>query len=171
MNVNQRVHLHKNTQYFEAGVANRVLLTSTEKGFIVKRAVNEGDNVDLMEFMDAGAFWFRVGFNAPAACGPGGNWRVFPFATPIDERCSQVTIWRMRNISGWGADLFRFMFNTKLEQYNWEIVQEDREILEGMPPRPSPETLYQHDAGLVRLRRYVRTVARKFIESRISHTG
>ena len=158
-------YLHRDTQYFEPGIANRVVCATTPTGFKVQREISKGDNVELMEFIDAGAFWVRIGYNAPPACGPGGNWRIFPFATPIDERSCQITIWRMRNVSGWQADLFRFMFNTKLEHYNWEIVLEDKALLEGMPPWPAKEKLYQHDVGLARLRRYVRELARKQLEN------
>jgi len=159
-------YLHKDTQYFETGVANKVKVTNTATGFKVNREIDAGDNVEVMEFIDNGAFWFRVGFHAPAACGPGGNWRVYPLATPIDAHRSQVTIWRMRNVSGWQGDLFRFMFNTKLEQYNWAIVQEDRAMLEAMPAWPAAENLYQHDIGPARLRRHVRDAARRMLEPR-----
>ena len=158
-------YLHRDTQYFETGVANKVVVTPTVSGFKVNREIDAGDNVEIMEFIDNGSFWFRVGFHAPQACGPGGNWRVFPLATPIDEHRSQMTIWRMRNVSGWQGDLFRFMFNTKLEQYNWAIVQEDKVILEAMPPWPAEENLYQHDIGPARVRRYVRDEARKQLEA------
>ncbi len=157
-------YLHKDTQYFDTGVANRVKVTVTDTGFKVNREIYDGDNVEVMEFIDNGAFWFRVGFYAPPACGPGGNWRVYPLATPIDEHRSQVTIWRMRHVSGWEGDLFRFMFNTKLEQYNWAIVQEDRVMLEAMPPWLPKENLYQHDIGPARLRKHVRDLARKQLE-------
>lgn len=153
--------LHRDTQYFEPGAANKVLVTNTATGFKVNREIDAGDNVEIMEFIDNGSFWFRVGFNAPDACGPGGNWRVWPLATPIDEHYSQMTIWRMRKVSDWQADLFRFMFNTKLEHFNWAIVQEDRGILEGMPPWPAPENLYQHDVGNARVRRHIREAAKK----------
>lgn len=159
-------YLHRDTQYFETGVANKVKVTPTSTGFKVNREVDRGDNVEVMEFIDNGSFWFRVGFHAPDACGPGGNWRVFPLATPIDDQHCQMTIWRMRKVSGWQADLFRFMFNTKLEQYNWAIVQEDREILEAMPPWPARENLYQHDIGNARLRRYLRETARVQLAAR-----
>ena len=158
-------YLHRDTQYFETGVANKVVVTPTVSGFKVNREIDAGDNVEIMEFIDNGSFWFRVGFHAPQACGPGGNWRVFPLATPIDEHSSQMTIWRMRNVSDWQGDLFRFMFNTKLEQYNWAIVQEDKVILEAMPPWPAEENLYQHDIGPARVRRYVRDEARKQLEA------
>ena len=74
-----------------------------------------------------------------------------------------MTIWRMRKVTDWQADLFRFMFNTKLEQYNWAIVQEDKEMLEAMPPWPAAENLYQHDTGNVQLRRHIRVEARKLL--------
>ena len=154
-------YLHKDTQYFETGVANTVVATDTDTGFKVERSIYDGDNVEIMEFIDNGSFWFRVGFFAPPGCGPGGNWRVFPLATPIDEQHCQMTVWRMRKVSGWEGDLFRFMFNTKLEQFNWSIVQEDKEMLEAMPAWPAKENLYQHDIGPARLRRHVRDEARK----------
>ena len=159
-------YLHKDTQYFDTGVANTVVTTATETGFMVKREIYEGDNVEIMEFIDNGSFWFRVGFYAPPGCGPGGNWRVFPQATPIDEHRCQMTVWRMRPVSGWEGDLFRFMFNTKLEQFNWAIVQEDKEMLEAMPPWPARENLYQHDIGPARLRRHVRAEASRQLKSR-----
>ena len=158
-------YLHRDTQYFEPGVANKVVTTPTDTGFQVRREIYKGDNVEAMEFIDNGSFWFRVGFYAPPGCGPGGNWRVFPLATPIDENRCQMTIWRMRNVSGWEGDLFRFMFNTKLERYNWEIVEEDRDMLEAMPPWPAKENLYQHDVGVAQLRRHIRAEARKQVKA------
>lgn len=158
-------YLHQDTQYFETGVANEVKIADTDTGFMVQRKIYDGDNVEKMEFIDNGSFWFRIGFHAPPACGPGGNWRVFPFATPIDENHTQMTIWRMRNVSGWEGALHRFMFNTRLEPYNWAIVEEDREMLEAMPPWPTEENLYQHDIGPARLRRYVRMEALKQLDA------
>lgn len=159
-------YLHRDTQYFETGSANEVTVTPTESGFTVQRKIYEGDNVEKMEFIDNGCIWFRIGFYAPPSCGPGGNWRVFPFPTPIDENSCQMTIWRMRNVSGWEGALHRFMFNTRLEPYNWAIVEEDRDMLEDMPSWPVPENLYQHDIGLARLRRHVRKEAAAQIAAR-----
>lgn len=154
-------YLHQDSQYFDTGVSNEVKITDTDNGFFIQRKIDDGNNVELMEFIDNGSFWFRIGYAAPPACGPGGNWRAFPFATPIDEHRTQVTIWRMRNASGWEGALHRFMFNTRLEPNHWEITEEDREMLEAMPTWPGEENLYQHDIGLARARRHIRSEAKK----------
>jgi hypothetical protein len=55
--------------------------------------------------------------------------------------------------------MWRFLFKTRLEYFAWEIMQQDRNMLEALPPWPAPENLYQHDIGVTRLRRTLRREA------------
>ena len=147
--------LHGETYYMAHGDrADEVEIDPTEFGFRVRRTGDPDSNVEAMEFTDRGGIWFRVDIHSPPGVGPGRSMRIIPLATPIDEHSSQINIWRMKKLDGWQADMFRFMFNTRLEPLNWEIIEQDRELLEEFPDWPPIENLYQHDLGPSRLRRH-----------------
>ena len=100
-----------------------------------------------------------VNVAAPPGNGPGGYMRIIATAMPIDENACQFNAWRLREVSGWQGAMFRFMFNTLYEQRTWDLIEQDREMLESMPPYPPQETLYQHDVGVLALRKYLREQA------------
>jgi hypothetical protein len=51
------------------------------------------------------------------------------------------------------------MYNTVYDRFTWEVLEQDRDALDQMPPWPATENLYQHDTGVARLRRYLRMEA------------
>ena len=52
------------------------------------------------------------------------------------------------------------MYRHKLEALHWDVLEQDRVILEGMAPDARDrEFLYQHDTGLARARRILETEA------------
>ena len=52
------------------------------------------------------------------------------------------------------------MYKHKLETLHWDVLEQDREILERMPDDARDrEFLYQHDTGLARVRRYLERMA------------
>ena len=57
------------------------------------------------------------------------------------------------------------MFNMIYDRLAWEVIEQDREAIEAMPPWPPQERLYQHDVGVVRLRRHMRAEAEKQINA------
>ena len=82
------------------------------------------------------------------------------FATPIDENHTQVILWRTRKVSGWQRDGWRFMYRNRLEKLHWEVLEQDRLLLEAMEPDAhAHEHLYNHDMGLARVRREMRKKA------------
>ena len=137
----------------------------TSDGFVVKRRYDPS-NVEAMQFVDAGGMYCRVTVSLPPALGPGGPLRIIATVVAIDEGHCQFTLWRLRKLDGWQAAMYRFMFNMIYDRFTWEVIEQDREAVEAMPAWPADERLYQHDAGLVRLRRYMRMQAIKQIDSR-----
>ncbi len=68
----------------------------------------------------------------------------------------------------WTAgQVWRFFYRTKLEQLHWDVLEQDRIILENLAPEArTHENLYQHDVGLSRLRRVMLKMAKKQLAER-----
>ena len=65
-------------------------------------------------------------------------------------------------MKGWQRDAWKFMYRHKLETLHWDVLEQDRVILEGMEPDARDhEFLYQHDTGLARVRRDLEREAQK----------
>jgi hypothetical protein len=61
--------------------------------------------------------------------------------------------------------LWRFLFRARLEERHWFVLEQDREILAALPADARRrESLDQHDAGVIRLRRMMAQKARAQIE-------
>jgi phenylpropionate dioxygenase-like ring-hydroxylating dioxygenase large terminal subunit len=133
-------------------------ITGTPTGMQIARC-NDSSNIHTQEFIDTGAFFTRVGIAMPPGGGPGGVLRVIATVVPIDRGSCQFNTWRMRKVSGWQAAMFRFMFNMLYDKFTWEVIEQDREAIEAMPPWLGAENLYQHDTGVIRVRRYMRQQA------------
>ncbi|MEP7475543.1 3-phenylpropionate dioxygenase, partial [Acinetobacter baumannii] len=70
--------------------------------------------------------------------------------------------WRCRKVSGWQRNVWRFLYRNHLEQLHWDVLEQDRIILENLAPNArAREFLYQHDVGLARLRRLMKKEAEK----------
>jgi hypothetical protein len=75
------------------------------------------------------------------------------------QRC-KVFFWRMRKVQGFERDSWRFLFRARLEERHWNVLEQDRVMLEGMPDDARRrEMLYQHDIGLAHLRRALNRLA------------
>ncbi len=75
-------------------------------------------------------------------------------ACPVDAGRTGVFFWRYRKVSDWQRDTWRFLYKTLIEARHWEVLEQDRVVLESMPADADQrENLYQHDLGVVRLRR------------------
>ncbi|MHB8618787.1 MAG: SRPBCC family protein, partial [Chloroflexota bacterium] len=89
------------------------------------------------------------------SAGPGGPFRVLSFVTPHDE--DHVTAWfyRLRHVRGWPRALWRITYPLYLERNHWNVVEQDRLILESQRGLSSRlhEHLSQSDVGTVHLRR------------------
>ena len=117
-------------------------------------------NFDWVEIGDTGAMWMRLSIPYRKDAGPGGVFYIVGFATPIDENHTQVFFWRTRKVSGWQRDVWRFMCRNRLENLHWEVIEQDRLLLEAVEPDAHDhEYLYNHDMGLARVRREMRKKA------------
>jgi len=127
---------------------------NTPTGLIFEKTGQRGVNFDWVEWGETGAHWMRLSIPYRTRYGPGGPFGIVGFATPIDETHCQVFFWRTRKVQGWQRDVWRFLYKNRLEGLHWEVLEQDHVVLESLAPNARRrELLYQHDAGLVRVRR------------------
>lgn len=94
--------------------------------------------------------------------GPGGHFWIVGMVVPEDNDNCRVFFWRIRGVQGWQRDLWRFMYRNRLEKLHWEVLEQDRVVLESLAPNARDhEYLYQHDVGLSRLRRMMQKAAKE----------
>jgi len=138
---------------------------STKNGFIFEKEGQTGVNFDWVEYGQTGAAWLRLSIPYRKSFGPGGEFWIVGFATPIDEKNTRVFFWRCRKVSGWQRNVWRFLYRNHLEKLHWDVLEQDRIILENLAPNARQhEFLYQHDVGLSRLRRLMKKEAEKQIK-------
>tara|TARA_R110000868_G_scaffold99535_1_gene273886 strand:+ start:3248 stop:4306 length:1059 start_codon:yes stop_codon:yes gene_type:complete len=151
----------------------RMQVDKTDTGFVFGKSDQRDVNFDWIEWGDTGAFWLRVSpLPYRKAAGPGGNFGIMGFVTPIDEENCRVFFWRTRKVQGWQRDAWKFMYRHKLETLHWDVLEQDRVILEAMEPDARDhEFLYQHDTGLARSRRMLEQVAEAQLSAVADKTG
>lgn len=138
----------------------------TDTGLIFEKVGQTGVNFDWVEFGDTGGLWMRLSIPYQQKYGPGGPFYIVGFATPMDEEHTQVFFWRCRKVSGWQRDVWRFLYRNRLEGLHWAVLEQDRVLLEALPPDArEQEILYQHDVGLSRIRRMLNKRARDQVET------
>ena len=138
----------------------RMRVRQTDDGLVFEKTGQRGVNFDWVEFGDTGAHWMRLSIPYQQNAGPGGEFGILGFVTPIDRGNCRVFFWRTRRCSGWQRAAWRFMYKHKLETLHWDVLEQDRVILERMPDDARDhEFLYQHDTGLARVRRILRAQA------------
>jgi phenylpropionate dioxygenase-like ring-hydroxylating dioxygenase large terminal subunit len=160
-------YLHGDSHTMQYGAKDDVMeIADTPTGFRVSRKLQKDVAFDWTEYGETGALWMKLDIPYPAANGPGGPFRIIGFATPIDERTSQIFFWRLRHVSGWQRDLWRFLYRERLEARHYAVLEQDRTVLEGMADDArNHEILYQHDIGITRLRRRFKALARAAIDA------
>ena len=156
-------HAMSYTLAYGAG-SDEMEVEETEKGFIIRRTQQQGVNFDWTEYCFTGADWVRLDLPYPKGAGPGGMFRIIGYATPVDGKSHQVFFWRMRKVEGWERDMWRFMYKSRLEERHWNVLEQDRVIIEEME-QPESELLYQHDIGVTHLRRVLKKRARDYLKS------
>jgi len=133
---------------------------STPTGLVFEKVGQRDVNFDWVEWGESGAFWMRLSIPYRPKYGPGGPFYITGFATPVDAHHTQVFFWRCRKVSGWQRDVWKFMYRNRLEGLHWDVLEQDRLVLEDMAPDArAHEYLYQHDTGLARVRRRCEEVA------------
>lgn len=148
-------------------------LDKTEHGFHVTRVGQVGDNFDWAEFaIHPGNSYCFLDIPYPPAAGPGGNMRIVGFVMPIDEHSCKVFFWRMRKVEGIARDAWRFLYRAELEKRHWDVLEQDRVMLEGMPDDARKrEMLYQHDLGVSRIRQVLTRAAKEQVEAELSQVA
>lgn len=107
----------------------------------------------------------RLAIPYPKTGGPGGSFVIVGSYTPIVDNIAAVFHWRCRKLTGWQKDTWRFLYRNRLEARHWNVLEQDRAVLEVMEPDANQrEMLYQHDMGIVRLRRHMRKLAKEQLE-------
>ena len=135
-------------------------IKKTPTGVSFEKANQRDVNFDWVELGVTGATWLRLGIPYRPSAGPGGNFGILGFVTPVDEDNCCVFFWRNRKCTGWVRDVWQFMYRTKLEGLHWTVLEQDRFVLEHMAPDArTHEFLYQHDTGLARARRIMQQSA------------
>jgi len=168
-NLNDPMHapvLHRGTfTHLVTLQSEKIFVEDIAHGFSCRRAATGGNSVERMEFLDHTMQYWRFDVNYPPNAGPGGNLRIVCFVTPIDANNTIINFWRMRKSTGWQRDLWYFLYKAKLEEFAWQVLEQDREILEDMPAWPPKENLHQHDLGVSRMRRMMRREAEAQIKA------
>jgi hypothetical protein len=138
----------------------RFRIRETDRGFFFEKTDQRGVNFDWVEFCRTGMDWVDLEIPYPPTAGPGGPFGIVGLGTPIDATTTAVFFWRYRKVSDWQRDTWRFLYRTTLEERHWKVLEQDREMLEAMATdADQAENLYQHDLGVVRLRRLYRGLA------------
>jgi phenylpropionate dioxygenase-like ring-hydroxylating dioxygenase large terminal subunit len=153
--------LHRESHSMFAGdIRARFRIRETDRGFFFEKTDQRGVNFDWVEFCRTGVDWVDLEIPYPPTAGPGGAFGIVGLGTPIDAGRTAVFFWRYRKVSGWERDTWRFLYRTKLEARHWHVLEQDRGMLEAMASdADQAENLYQHDLGVVRLRRLYRNHA------------
>ncbi|GGA12028.1 aromatic ring-hydroxylating oxygenase subunit alpha [Dyella caseinilytica] len=142
-------------------------IVPTNHGFLFEKTGQRGVNFDWVEFGHSGTFWLRLSIPYRQQFGPGGPFWIVGLVVPVDEHHCRVFFWRIRKVQGWQRDTWRFMYRNRLEKLHWEVLEQDRLILEGMAADARDhEFLYAHDAGLTRVRRIMQKMAQAQLEQR-----
>ncbi len=137
-----------------------------ERGFIVKRAAQQGTNVDWAQIvLEPQITYSRVLIPYPLAGGPGGPMMVIAFVTPVDPTSCRIYFWRTRKVEGVAREAWRFLFRALFEPRHWYVLEQDREMIASIRKNAGArELLHQSDIGVARIRRVLAEKAREQVE-------
>lgn len=151
---------HESHTMFGGDTSAQFQIRETDRGFVFEKTTQRGRNFDWSDYAHTGIDWITLEIPYPAAAGPGGNFGILCMYTPIDANRVAVFFWRNRRVTGWQRDVWRFLYKTRIEARHWHVLEQDRVMLEAFPPDADrAENLYQHDLGIVRMRRMFRKAA------------
>ncbi len=109
-------------------------LTETDDGFVFAKTGQSGVNFDWTEFGDTGVMWMRLEIPYPPTGGPAKTFGIIGMYTPAADGTTAVFFWRTCAIEGWQRDVWRFLYRNRLEDRHWEVLEQDRALLERMEP-------------------------------------
>lgn len=159
--------LHRNSHTMYTGDTRaKFQVRETNRGFVFEKTTQSGMNFDWVEYANTGADWVYLEIPYPPTAGPGGPFGIVGMVVPIDEGKCSVFFWRTRKVTGWERSVWRFLYDTKIEERHWQVLEQDRKMLEGMAlDAIQHENLYQHDLGIVRIRRMLNKAAQAQVTS------
>jgi phenylpropionate dioxygenase-like ring-hydroxylating dioxygenase large terminal subunit len=160
-------YLHKQSHTMAEGDISAVFqIRDLPHGFIFEKKDQRGVNFDWTEWSEAGHIHtHRLEIPYPKTGGPGGNFTIIGAYVPEEKNVTGVFFWRCRKVSGWQKNTWRFLYKNRLEQRHWQVLEQDRVAVENMEPTAKlREHLYQHDMGIVRQRRRLRTLAQQQLD-------
>ena len=144
----------------------KMQIRPTATGLVFEKAGQRGVNFDWVEWGESDAYWMRLAIPYKKKYGA-GDFTIVGFATPVDRDNCLVFFWRVRRAEGWRRDVWRFLYKNRLEGLHWDVLEQDREVLENLAPEETrKEYLYEHDAGVVRVRSLLAAKARREITAR-----
>lgn len=160
-------YLHAQSHSMADGAKTALMQTrKTDTGFIFEKIDQSGVNFDWVEWGEGNCLWMRLAIPYQKKFGPGGPFTIVGFVTPLDENNSMVFFWRVREVGGWQRSVWRFLYRNRLEGLHWEVLEQDRLLLENMSPSArNQEYLYQHDVGLSQVRRRMEKIAENQLTS------
>jgi phenylpropionate dioxygenase-like ring-hydroxylating dioxygenase large terminal subunit len=133
----------------------------TPSGFVFEKEGQRDVNFDWSELVSDGSLYVRLEIPYPPSGGPGGNFGIIMYGTPIDAESTACFFWRTRRVADWQRDVWRFLYKDRLELRHWAVLEQDRAMLAGLQPGlERREHLYQHDQGVVQLRALLAKEAR-----------
>lgn len=161
--------LHKQSHSMAEGDSTAAFqIRNTDTGFVFEKTGQRGVNFDWTEWANTGWHWMRLEIPYPKTGGPGGSFGIVGSYTPISPNLAAVFHWRCRKVQGWLRDTWRFLYRNRLEARHWHVLEQDRTMLEAMEPDANQhEHLYQHDMGIVRLRRHLKQLAAEQLEAAV----
>lgn len=153
--------LHRQSHSMARGESRaKFRVRKTDTGFIFEKEDQRDVNFDWSEWCDAGALYARLEIPYPQSTGPGGNFGIIFMVTPITDRMCACFFWRNRKVEGWERDVWRFLYRNRLEARHWQVLEQDRMVMEAIEPDANRrEFLYDHDVGVARVRRWMRDAA------------
>lgn len=159
--------LHRESHTMSAGqVAAKFRIREVSTGFVFEKVNQRDVNFDWAELVDGCAMYVRLEIPYPPTAGPGGNFGIVHFATPITDQFFAAFWWRTRKVIGWERAVWRFLYANRIEERHYAVLEQDRAMLERMScDSRSKENLYSHDLGVVRFRRKLRSEARAQLEA------
>lgn len=153
---------HESHSMNEGDTQAKFQIRESDRGFFFEKTDQKGVNFDWVELCHTGVDWVDLSIPYPSSTGPGGPFGIVGMVVPIDDESSGVFFWRYRKVSGWLRDTWRFLYKTTLEPRHWHVLEQDRVMLEAMArDADAAENLYQHDLGVMRIRRLFRKEAKK----------
>ena len=140
----------------------KMRIRETATGLSFEKIGQRDINFDWVEVGFTGGMWLLLSIPYRKNAGPGGSFYIVGYVTPIDEEHTQVFFWRTRKVQGWKRDVWKFMYKNRLEGLHWDVLEQDRVVLENLSPNARDfEGLNVHDVGLTRVRHLMKEMVTK----------